>query len=449
MKTNTPIPVTVLTGFLGAGKTTLLNRLLTEQHGRRIAVIENEFGEIGIDQALVVNADEEIFEMNNGCICCTVRGDLIRILGNLVRRRDRFDYVLVETTGLADPGPVAQTFFVDEDVRGSYRLDGIITVVDAKHVAQHLDDSAECQEQIAFADKILLNKTDLVSDGVLDALERRIRSMNAVAKILRTHNAAVPASEVVDIHAFELGTKLELDPKFLEPELPFEASVEYVLSPGPHRLILHPGPDPMIHLTLMPLPDATDTAWKAAKHSALQRFGQNPVTIRPGGAIRPDQHLYALELAAGGPSSFEILCAAPGRFALHTEHGPEEFRMTLERQGQALVPTRQEAHAAGHSHDESVSSVGITETRPLDARRLNDWMGGLLRDKGADIFRMKGVLHIKGSPNRVVFQGVHMLFDAKPDRPWQEREPRLSQLVFIGRNLVRDELADGFRSCLA
>jgi G3E family GTPase len=449
MKTNAPIPVTVLTGFLGAGKTTLLNRLLTEQHGRRIAVIENEFGEIGIDQALVVNADEEIFEMNNGCICCTVRGDLIRILGNLVRRRDRFDYVLVETTGLADPGPVAQTFFVDEDVRGSYRLDGIITVVDAKHVAQHLDDSAECQEQIAFADKILLNKTDLVSEGVLDALERRIRSMNAVAKILRTRDAAVPASEVVDIRAFELGTKLELDPKFLEPELPFEASVEYVLSSGPHRLIFHPGPDPMIHLTLVPLPDATDTAWKAARDSAVQRFGQDPVTVRPGGTIRPGQRLYALELAPGGPSSFEIQSDGPGRFALHTEHGPEEFRMIVEHQGQVVFPTRHEGHAAGHSHDESVSSVGITETRPLDARRLNDWMGGLLRDKGADIFRMKGVLHIKGSPNRVVFQGVHMLFDAKPDRPWQAREPRLSQLVFIGRNLVRDELTDGFRSCLA
>jgi G3E family GTPase len=176
------IPVTILTGFLGAGKTTLLNRILTERHGQRIAVIENEFGEIGIDQALVIEADEEVFEMNNGCICCTVRGDLIRILGNLAKRRDRFDRVLVETTGLADPGPVAQTFFVDDEVRARYALDGIVTLVDAKHVHLHLDDSAECREQIAFADVLVLNKADLVSADELAALERRVTAMNRLAQ---------------------------------------------------------------------------------------------------------------------------------------------------------------------------------------------------------------------------------------------------------------------------
>ncbi len=174
------IPVTVLTGFLGSGKTTLLNRILTEGHGQRIAVIENEFGEIGVDQELVINAEEEIFEMNNGCICCTVRGDLIRILGGLMTRRDKFDRIVLETTGLANPGPVAQTFFVDEGMRENFALDGIVTMVDARHFDQQLLDSEETGTQIAFADVIVLNKTDLVGSTDLDAVERRVRAINPV-----------------------------------------------------------------------------------------------------------------------------------------------------------------------------------------------------------------------------------------------------------------------------
>jgi len=212
------IPVTVLTGFLGAGKTTLLNRILTEKHGRKYAVVVNEFGEIGIDNDLVVNADEEVFEMNNGCICCTVRGDLIRILGTLMKRRGRFDGILVETTGLADPSPVAQTFFVDDDVRARTRLDAIVTVADALNLPQQLERTPEAEEQVAFADIILLNKTDMVSPEALDAVERQIRAINAEARIVRTERCQVPVDELLDRGAFDLDRILRQTPDFLERE---------------------------------------------------------------------------------------------------------------------------------------------------------------------------------------------------------------------------------------
>ncbi len=212
------IPVTVITGFLGAGKTTLLNRILTEKHGRRIAVIENEFGEIGIDHQLVIQSDEEIFELNNGCICCRVRGDLIRILAKLRQRSQKFDHVLIETTGLADPGPVAQTFFTDAEVKESFILDGIVTVVDAKHVGLHFDDMREVREQIAFADVILLNKTDLVPPAELEKTEARIRKMNPLAKVHRTEKAVLPLDQILDLGGFDLQRALELEPDFLETE---------------------------------------------------------------------------------------------------------------------------------------------------------------------------------------------------------------------------------------
>ena len=323
---DTRVPVTVVTGFLGSGKTTLVNYILSENHGKRIAVIENEFGEIGIDDALVIDAEEEIFEMNNGCICCTVRGDLIRILGTLMKRRDKFDYILVETTGLADPAPVAQTFFVDEEIRTQLRLDAIVTVVDAKHLAIHLFEEKEegieneALEQLAFADRVLINKVDLVNEEELLLVEKQIRSINAGASLVRTQMSKVDLDWVLNARAFELSRVLEVDPQFLEE--------------------------------------------------------------------------------------------------------------------------------SEHMHDQSITSVGIEVDGLVDLEKINDWLGWLLREKGPEIFRMKGILNINGSENRFVFQGVHMLFDGQPDRAWRTDETRVNKMIFIGRNLDRDDLNSRFRACL-
>ena len=215
---DTRVPVTVLTGFLGAGKTTLVNRILTENHGKRIAVVENEYNELSIDRDLVVSEAEEIIEMNNGCLCCLVRGDLIHALRELLQRRDKFDYILIETSGLTDPGPVAQTFVVDEYLKEKVSIDGIVTIVDAKHVWQHIDERQELKEQIGFADVVLLNKTDLVTEAELDKLETRIKSINALAKTHRTKNSAAKMDDILDIGAFDLERILSTHPNLLTSE---------------------------------------------------------------------------------------------------------------------------------------------------------------------------------------------------------------------------------------
>ena len=356
------IPATVLTGFLGAGKTTLLNHILTAEHGKKVAVIVNEFGEVGIDQQLVIGADEEIFEMNNGCICCTVRGDLIRIIGNLMRRRNKFDHLLIETTGLADPGPVIQTFFMDEDIHRQVELDAVVTVVDAKHVQQHWGDR-EVLEQIGFADVILLNKTDLVTPVELEELEAKIKHLNVLARVDRvqlnqtsTENIEDSINKVLNVGGFDLNRILEKKPKFLAAQIKDEH----------------------------------------AQHDH-------------------DHHDHD-----------------------HHEHHDHEHH----------DHDHHEHDHHHHIHDEEVGSVSILESGSVNPYKFQAWISELLRTQGQDIFRSKGIINLASSEERLVFQGVHMQFDATRDRPWKDNELRKNQLVFIGRHLEEENLRQGFLGCL-
>jgi len=447
MNAEAKVPVTILTGFLGSGKTTLLNKILSEEHGKRIAVIENEFGEVGIDQALVIEADEEIFEMSNGCICCTVRGDLIRVLGNLMKRRDKFDYVLVETTGLADPGPVAQTFFMDDEIREEFALDGIVTLVDAGHINQQLGRSDESEEQVAFADVLVLNKTDLVDDATLDDLEARLREMNRMAKVVRCEQAEVPVDTVLNLSAFNLEDALERRPTFLEPEYPFEWTGVYELTPGRYQLDLAEGPDPAMSLVVRLGQGLDDAGLREGAEWCVRRYAEPARSVEVGGIVETGEHAY-LELSSSGRKSFYFDVTAEDVVGLFAQHTAEEFDLKLRNsEGEEVPPSAERTWVAQHEHDDEVGSIAIERDGDVDPEKLNRWLGKLLQERGVDIFRTKGIISIAGDPMRMVFQGVHMLLDAQPDRPWGD-DPRRNQLVLIGRNLDEQAIREGFDACL-
>lgn len=354
MKTKPPVPVTILTGFLGAGKTTLLNHLLTQPHGHKLAIIINEFGSISIDNQLVVGVDEEVIELNNGCLCCRVRGDLVKSLNNLFNKQKRFDYVLIETTGLADPSPIAHTFSLP-DMKRQLRLDGIVTVVDARHAEKELAAAPEAKTQIAFADVLLLNKTDLMSPGELDRLETRLRHMNPLARIHRTERSRIDVAKLLHLKARDLDAPL---------------------------------------------------AFPAAE---------------------PEDHDHDHDAHCDDPThdhEHDAHCTDPTH-----DHGPGEAPVAV--------------------HDESIRSFAFAEDRPLDLKKTEAWLNQLLAEKGENIYRCKGILHIKGSAKRVVFQGVQMMFEAAPDRLWNVGERRVNQLVFIGKELDEAAIRQGFLTCLA
>jgi G3E family GTPase len=362
-----------------------------------------------------------------------------------MKRREKFDYILVETTGLADPRPVIQTFFVDDEMQAKLRLDGVVTVIDARYFWQHVDDSPEAREQVAFADVIILNKNDLVSEDELARLESRIRNMNAVAKIYTSRNADVAIASVLNVGGFNLGRALEVDLKFMEPKYPFRWAGVYELKDEVYDLRLYGAAFPRMKMVMLPVPAAFD-GLNGLRDDATFLFSGKEIRVAYGSRIRPGRKLFQLQ-SKRGSSVFQVEVDSPGRYVLFAERSFEEFQVELCGPSGMAELQQLQVFKADHQHDEQVTSVGIESDGDLDPDKFNKWISELLRTQGTIIFRTKGILSIRDQPCRYVFQGVHMLLDGRENRPWGD-EARRNQLVFIGRNLKRAKLQEGFRKCL-
>ncbi len=354
--TQTLIPATILTGFLGSGKTTLLKRVLTEAHGQKIAVIENEFGAENIDNEILVQDNEEqIVQLNNGCVCCTIREDLRTTLADLAQRKRKgeldFERVVIETTGLADPGPVAQTFFMDDEIAETYLLDSILTLVDAKHADTQLDNRQEARRQVGFADQIFISKSDLVSGDEVDALVHRLKHMNPRAPQRKVHFGEVPIAEVFDLRGFNLNAKLEIDPEFL---------------------------------------------------------------------AAADDHDHGH----------------------HHDHDHDHDHEHAHEHGEHCD------HPHHHHHDDDVKSFVFQADKPMNPAKLEDFLGAIVQVYGPKLLRYKGVLHMKGSDRKVIFQGVHQLMGSDLGPKWAPGEKKVSKMVFIGIDLPRDILVQGLEQCV-
>ena len=440
-----PVPVTVLTGFLGSGKTTVLNHILAGKGKKRIAVIENEFGEVPIDNDLVITAKEELFELSDGCMCCTVRADLIRIMEDLGKRAGDFDHVILETTGLADPAPVAQTFFVEDGIKKTARLDNVVTVVDAKNVLRHIDESRACLDQIAFADTILLNKCDLVPAADLAAIEARLRGINALARIERITRGKVDAKSILDHGGFDLDRALESKPAFLQAEYPFAHAATFELEAGRYDLSVKECHDQPMGTILV----ARGKPMRDLERDASAALAQGVVlTIAPQGTLKAGTPAK-LKITAKGKKTFQMQVERPGPYVLFTQGSPKDFDIKLALGGKTRKPAEAVDYMAGHAHDQSVTSISLVETGTYNTEKLHKWLEAIAHESGDDLYRVKGILAVPASDKRYIVHGVHELIEGNHDRAWRADEARGAQMVFIGRNLDKKALAKGLHACRA